>query len=851
MKRFCLLLIIALLTSINANAVLKEKDLGKTIHVLRLELENQLTRQKERMKMLKARNSEQHSKLASIMERSNKASLMLYSQSQDYTFDVAYACQEAIILYRELGANTMPYDRIKTNINNEIERYDSLIYALQTIPPFLINIKGEPDIHNAADIIGHAAHEHNGSEGESHAPISLNKQGREDRTVCIRIAKELQSNLKSVYEQLSEDQEHYERLSNRIENMFNYAQKKYVELQQSFLNGGTNYFVVLSRLPNQINRMQSDFTMKYKPLLDDKADNNGNKQVYKSEWRGGIVIFAGIFILIYTFIASLLSNALLRWAIPKRYQTENYRKKRPLFIVTLAIFLFVFVVLILRNWIHHNMMIMATKLMVEIAWLIGTIYFSMLIRLKNSQIKSGIKIYVPFIIMASIVICFRIILIPNIVVNVIFPPILLIFTIWQIIMLKKCNKDVPHGDKLCCSISLASMVIATIASWAGYTLIAILIMIWWMFQLAAIATITCVYDIMEMYEDRFLVSRIKKEHPEMTETDALRKLKRGDFVSKTWIYDFFNRALVPVGAVISIPFCIIMAADIFNLRALCFKWFMYSIPIPKIMEISLGKVFFIVILFYIFKYVNYLIRSAWFGYRRTRGNSKFNATLARNIIGLITWGIYSIMIFIMLDVPSAGVTYLGTGLTAGLGFASKSLLENFFYGISLMSGRVRVGDYIECDGITGKVESITYQSTQIITLDGSVVAILNSELFTKNFKNLTRNHQYELVKIPFGIAYGTNVEKVRNLIIDGLSPLCKQTEDGRDIVSKKHKIEVLFSDFGASSVDLFLVAWVLVDQRIIFTGKAKEKIYQVLNENNIEIPFPQQDIYIRSIAKTD
>lgn len=851
MKRYCLLLIIALMTCINANAVLKEKDLGKTIHVLRLELENQLTRQKERMKMLKASNNEQHAKLASIMERSNKASLMLYSQSQDYTFDIAYACQEAILLYRELGTNTMPYDRIKTTINNEIERYDSLIYAMQTIPPFLINIKGEPDIHNAADIIGRAVHEHNGTQEDNHAPISLDKQGIEDRKVCIKIAKELQSNLKTVYSQLSEDQEHYERLNDRVEHMYLYAQKKYAELQQGFLNGGNNYFTVLSRLPRQINRMQSDFIMKYKPLLDDSVDANGNKLVYKSEWRGGIVMFAGIFILIYIIVASILSNIILRWAVPKRYQTENYKQKRPLFIVTLAIFLFVTVVLIIRNWIHHNMMIMATTLMIEIAWLIGTIYFSMLIRLKNSQVKSGIKIYVPFLIMASIVICFRIILIPNIVINIIFPPILLIFTIWQIMMLKKCNKNVPHGDKLCCSVSLAAMVIATIASWAGYTLIAVLVIIWWMFQLAAIATITCVYDIMEMYEDRFLVNRIKKEHPEMNDAEALRKLKRGDFVSKTWIYDFFNRALVPVFATISIPFCIVMAADIFNLRALCFKWFMYTIPIPKIMEISLVKVFYIVILFFIFKYVNYLIRSAWFGYRRAKGNSKFNATLARNVIGLITWGIYSVMVFIMLDVPSAGVTYLGTGLTAGLGFASKSLLENFFYGISLMSGRVRVGDYIECDGITGKVESITYQSTQIITLDGSVVAILNSELFTKNFKNLTRNHQYELVKIPFGIAYGTNVETVRNLIIKGVAPLCEQTEDGRDIVSKKHNITVEFSDFGASSVDLFLVAWVLVDQRIIFTGKAKEKIYQVLNDNNIEIPFPQQDIYIRSIAKTD
>jgi small-conductance mechanosensitive channel len=132
-----------------------------------------------------------------------------------------------------------------------------------------------------------------------------------------------------------------------------------------------------------------------------------------------------------------------------------------------------------------------------------------------------------------------------------------------------------------------------------------------------------------------------------------------------------------------------------------------------------------------------------------------------------------------------------------------------------------------------------------------VVAILNSDLFSKNFKNPTRNHQYERLAIPFGVSYGTNVEDVRRLIVDGIKKICKKTPDGRDIVTPKHPIIVAFSDFGSSSVDLLLVVWVLVDQRISFTAQAKETIYQVLNANNIEIPFPQQDIYIRSITKSE
>ena len=164
-----------------------------------------------------------------------------------------------------------------------------------------------------------------------------------------------------------------------------------------------------------------------------------------------------------------------------------------------------------------------------------------------------------------------------------------------------------------------------------------------------------------------------------------------------------------------------------------------------------------------------------------------------------------------------------------------------------MSGRIHVGDYIECDGIAGKVESITYQSTQITTTDGSVIAFLNSALFSKNFKNMTRNHRYELIKVPVGVAYGTDVEQVRQLLIEALKPLChEKTADGQTLTDTSIPVTVAFSDFGDSSVDLKVCVWMLVEQKLAITSRIKEVIYNTLNKNNIEIPFPQRDVHIRS-----
>ena len=825
-----------------SHAVLKEKDLGQTLHVLRLELYNKWIRQKELIKQMEERQEAQHKRLISIIKRCETTGLILYSQGQDFTFDMAYACQEATNLYQELEGSKMPFDQIKTYIETEIANYDSLIYSLKQIPPVIRDsLQNEDEEKTPSTIYWN---------DKGNALFTLDTQGVQDRIMCINYAKTLRDNMKIIMKRLEKDNRHYTDLYNRVERMNDYAQKKYTTLQQSiFINPGTNYIQILTRIPRQWDRMQNDFNTKYKPL--EEKGKNGRFHVYKSEWRGPIVMFASIFMLIYILGGVILSNIILRWLVPKRFRTETFKQKRGILIVALAVLLFAIAVMIVRTFIHHNLMIMATGLMIEMAWLVEAIYVSLIIRLKGEQIKSGAQAYAPFILMSMIVICFRIVLIPNTLVNIIFPPILLIFTIWQSIMLKKSWKNMPTSDAIYCSISLFAMFASCILSWVGFTLMAVQIIVWWTFQLAAIATIISLYDLMEMYEDNILCKRVKRVYgDDVKDSDIRFRMKRGDFVDQTWVYDFVNRAVIPVCAVFSIMMSIYMAAEIFDLRHLCMTWFMKQIDIPRLLSASVFEICVVIALFFVFKYFNYLARSIWFKYRRKKG-ADFNATLSRNIIGLLIWGIYAIVVFLMLDVPGTGIAIVTGGLSTGMGFASKSLLENFFYGISLMSGRMRVGDYIECDGIIGKVESITYQSTQITTLDGSVVAILNSELFGKHFKNLTRNHQYELITIPFSVAYGTAVEDVRRMILEGAQALCKKMPDGRPVVSGKRPMQVLFDDFGDSSVNLKLAAWVLVDQRIPFTAQAKEKIYQVLNDNHIEIPFPQQDVYIKSIAKSE
>ena len=91
MKKVLFTLLLLLAVAQQSHAVLKERDLGQTLHVLRLELYNKWMKQKERMKQMESRREAQHAQLINIMQRSETTSLILYSQGQEYTFDMAYA----------------------------------------------------------------------------------------------------------------------------------------------------------------------------------------------------------------------------------------------------------------------------------------------------------------------------------------------------------------------------------------------------------------------------------------------------------------------------------------------------------------------------------------------------------------------------------------------------------------------------------------------------------------------------------------------------------------------------------------------------------------------------------------
>lgn len=862
-------------------AVLKERDLPRTLSVLKAELQDHYERQQSFISMYEQRGARQHQMLVNYMQQCEQISLMLYSQSSENSFDMAYACQQATNLAQDLkkrNSRMHQYDKIIAQMQSEIERYDALIQSLKSMPPVSakdadsvlsvydsILIQAIDSLAEKADSLKavkdsmpdsqpHHLSQHeppSHQDSDTSHPLFLSGQELQDREECLKYAQIIRDNMQRFLDNLEAENTYYQSVTAKVAEINAFAQERYKMLQSNiFRNGDENYLDILSHFRMYLMRARMSIHQKYMPFP--------GHDITFSEWRGATVLFISVFLIFYLSLALLLSYALLRWVLPRKWRGSDFKLRLRMLNNVVGIALFAIIVMIVRATSDRNFIQMGTGLIINMAWLLEAIFLSLYIRLRGEEMRHAAIIYMPLMFTAFLVILIRIVLIPNVVVNLLLPPLMLALCIWQLVVSRRHRRHLPVLDMVYTYLTTTAMVVCTVASWVGYTLLAVQILVWWTFQLAAIMTITCLYDLMNMYCRRVLIKRVSALQTsdglpahlsEEQEKSLLQSVRRGDYITTTWLYDFLYRTLLPILGVSSVLLSFYWASEIFEMTSICEKVFMTDfIKSSNLVRLSLYRICLVAGLWFVFRFLNYSIRAFYTHTRRTiiATGQNLNVTLARNVIAILCWGTYILIALAILEVPKSGISIVGAGLATGLGFAMQSILENFFYGINLMAGRVHVGDYIECDGIAGKVESITYQSTQIVTADGSVIAFLNSALFSKNFKNMTRNHRFELVKIPVGVAYGSNVQQVRQMLVEAIQPLCEQTDaEGRSVARTDVPISVVFSDFGDSSVDLLVCIWMRVEDKIALTARVRETIYETLTHNGVEIPFPQCDVHMR------
>lgn len=774
------MLVLALMVVLPSHAVLKEKNIENTLSLLRLELTNYRTELERQSGLMKAQQEQVMMNMISVMNRSRQNSLMLYSQKNGFIFDLTYACHEATEQYQEFQKNVKPFRQYLNTADVEISRYDSLINELGTMGKY-----------------------------------GLSEKAKVDRNVCITLAINIRHTLNDNRVQMRDYIKIYNQTEERLKYLNTYANTRYKDIQQSiFSNRGDNYVNILKNIGHNVVETSETVSEKYKP----------QKKV-KSDWDSRIMLGLLIILALGTGISLLINFVVIRWIARRLTRYSRFEKykdwlEEKITCINLAMSVATFAIIlgVVRIIVEQNFIIMASGLLINYTWLMEVILLSIMLRLDGDKIKSGFKLYSPIMVIGFLVIAFRIALVPNALVSLVFPPILAVSIFWQWNAIRKHQQNTEMSDRYYSYASLAVFIFSTISSWVGYTLLAVEILIWWVMQLTCILTITFMQGWLKTY------SKNKKmdEKP----------------ITQTWIFNFIYKVIMPVLGVLSVMISIYWAADVFNLSDTTWKIFSNYYINEDGFRASIITIALAAILYFLFAYLNKTIMALLYIHFENTDH-KTAATrfvMAKNVIQVVVWGIWLLIVLGLFKVNNTWFVVVSGGLSTGIGFAMKDIIENIYYGISLMTGRIKVGDLIECDGIRGSVSSINYTSTMVNTTDGSVIAFQNSQLFTKNYKNLTRNHGYELDVIVIGVAYGSNAAQVKALLTETVSKL-----DCRD---KKKDVNVVFSNFGADSIDFKVLVWVPVMTRTYADGEIKEAIYNCLNENNIEIPFPQRDIHI-------
>lgn len=216
------------------------------------------------------------------------------------------------------------------------------------------------------------------------------------------------------------------------------------------------------------------------------------------------------------------------------------------------------------------------------------------------------------------------------------------------------------------------------------------------------------------------------------------------------------------------------------------------------------------------------------------------------VFGYARWLVYIVIVLITfhsLGIPVTGIFAASAALLIGIGLALQTLFQDIISGVFILVDQsVHVGDIIEIENKVGRVEEIKLRTTRAVTMDNKILIIPNHLYLENSLYNWTQNGTTTRENVTVGVAYGSDVQLVKKLLL--------QAANSQPEVLEKPEPTVLFNDFGDSSLN-FSVAFTITDS---FNARFPQssirfEIDRLFRENNIKIPFPQRDIHI--IEKTE
>ena len=588
MKKILLTLVLTLCVSVLPLwAIVGGGSLSSALRDLCAELRTDYNHRAEAQRRFNAEYKRQHQRMIDVIKESNELSILLYTQEQEMTFNLSYALKKVTAEYNNFSNDRRPYDRIMDQLDYEIDRYTRLIESLHRLPPVI--------------------------------------KEQEFRDSCIHMATKMLRMNAVNRTKLIADSTHYQKAYLRLKETRDYAEKCYRNLERYvIIEGQTPFHDIAANFEQYWNKTKTDLHTQYSltelsqglnemPNEDIKAEGgSGTTSHMTSKGKNTLLLFLcfiQLFLLgISWLIVLVILRLLCRYTRLAKYLPKNKRTIISILIGTVAYFLF-----FAFNWHGDEYIQLSVRHLNTFLWLLIAITGSLLLRVKPEQFRQGFLLYSATFMIVLVIIACRISFIPDKLMAMLFPPILLMASIWQLIFCIKEHSKVVVIDRCLGWISLTIYLGAFVTAFLGYTFVALLMLVWWYFLQALWLTVVCAIDLLSYYKERWLDKRVEAMRNNITYITG--EDREALLFGATWFYDLIRQVAIPAIALLSMPLCLRMSLGIFDFDDLYVKF--YESPFVQLFDkngivtlrISVESIVNLLILFFLLRYINRAIHA--------------------------------------------------------------------------------------------------------------------------------------------------------------------------------------------------------------------------------------------------
>ncbi len=251
----------------------------------------------------------------------------------------------------------------------------------------------------------------------------------------------------------------------------------------------------------------------------------------------------------------------------------------------------------------------------------------------------------------------------------------------------------------------------------------------------------------------------------------------------------------------------------------------------------LYSIVFLIMAWYVSRLVAFLVVRKLLSKTKISQDSQ---AIIKRIILIVMLALVLLSLLTYLGIPLTTFAFISGAVAIGFGFGAKTIIENFLSGWILMSERpIRMGDIIEMDGFLGVVIGIGNRSTQIRRNDGAHIIVPNSQVLESKLINWTLNDPYIRTSVRVGVAYGSDVELVKNTMTEILKK--------HDLIQEFPESCIVFEDFGDNALIFDAFFWVSVSsgkELRLIRSDIRFAIEAAFRVHGIVVAFPQRDVHI-------